>query len=130
MTLKLNITNYMANFISQSLKCSNLTPDSFLNNPLFLIVVEHLGVIHLDLQASKFKNIPNYPSFFECCRPKMFILLLIGVASLCLCVCKRDKPLVLLLVHLHEGMSVVKMAFCGTERKGIYCESVKQMQNN
>jgi len=32
---KLNITNDIANFISQSLKCSNLTPDSFLNNPVF-----------------------------------------------------------------------------------------------
>jgi len=35
LTLKLNITNEMANFISQSLKCSKLTPDSFLNNPVF-----------------------------------------------------------------------------------------------
>jgi len=54
----------------------------------------------------------------------------------CVCVCvrererEREKPLVLLLVHLHEGMSVVKMAFCGTESEGIYCESVMQMQNN
>jgi len=56
----------------------------------------------------------------------MFILLYTGVASLGLCVCERerDKPLVLLLVHLHEGISVVKTAFCGTEREGIYRESV------
>jgi len=42
----------------------------------------------------------------------------------------REKPLVLLLVHLHEGMTVVKMAFCGTEREDTYCESVMQIQNN
>jgi len=45
-------------------------------------------------------------------------------------VCERDKPLALLLVHLHEGMTVVKMAFCGKEREGTYFESVMQIQNN
>jgi hypothetical protein len=45
-------------------------------------------------------------------------------------VCEGDKPLVLLLVYLHEEMAVVKIAFCGTEREGTYFESVMQMQNN
>jgi hypothetical protein len=108
----------------------NLTPDTFLNNPVFFNSCWTFRCNSFGL-ACKFKNIPNYLSFFECCRPKMFILLYIGVASLCLCVCVCERENICSVVGTFAWRNVScedGILWCRKRRHLLW--KCKQMQNN